>query len=130
MTYQACMQKRVTLHQSAAACGISYRTALLWRHRFLANARTLTVLEGIVEMDETYFRESCKGSRSLRQRRKARKRGGGRGVSCGRSPAHRPALQAVALKAPRTHSRCPTPRQRAPPTERRDLGGQGRRDRQ
>ncbi len=39
MAYQACMQKRMTLHQSAEACRISYRTAFLWRHRFLANAR-------------------------------------------------------------------------------------------
>ncbi len=86
----------MTLHQSAAACKISYRTAFLWRHRFLANARAPTALEGIVEMDETYFLESCKGSRSLRQRRKPRKRGGGRGVPRGRSPAHRPVLTAVA----------------------------------
>ncbi len=93
MAYQACMRTRMTLHQSAAACGISYRTAFLWRHRFLANARTPTALEGIVEMDETYVLESCKGSRSLRQRRK---RGGGRGVPRGRSQAHRPALTAVA----------------------------------
>ena len=33
-------------------------------------------LEGVVEMDATYFLESEKGSRTLRQRRKPRKCGG------------------------------------------------------
>ncbi len=34
--FEACLRdRRLTRHQSAERCGISYRTAFLWRHRFL-----------------------------------------------------------------------------------------------
>ena len=62
---EECLRDRPTLHQSAERCGILYRTAFLWRHRFLDKGRQGTSLKGIVEMDETCFLESCKADRSL-----------------------------------------------------------------
>ena len=68
--FEECLRDRLTLHQSAERCGVSHRTAFLWRHRFLdQEERQGSSLQGIVEMDETYFLESCKGDRSLRKRR-------------------------------------------------------------
>ena len=52
-------------------------------------------LQGIVEMDETYFLESCKGDRALRARRLPRARGGNRGRR-GPVSEQRPVLTAVA----------------------------------
>jgi len=48
-----------------------------WRHRFLASAAktNANALSGIIEVDETWFLESCKGKRRLTHRM-ARKRGG------------------------------------------------------
>ena len=56
--------------------GISKTTAWRWRHRFLAVPKTMMpeAVEGIVEVDETFFRSSHKGSR---------------GWARGRSPAPR-----------------------------------------
>ena len=93
--YQACMRDRLTLHESAKRCGINYRTAFKWRHRFLQEAREAEPLCGVVEMDETYFLESAKGSRKLKERRPARQRGGNKGHR-GLSAAQRPVLTAVA----------------------------------
>ena len=77
--FEECLQARLTLQQSAERCGISYRTAFLWRHRLLDHQPKGANLQGIVEMDETYFLESCKGDRALRARRLPRARGGNRG---------------------------------------------------
>ena len=93
--YQACMRDRLTLHESAKRCGINYRTAFKWRHRFLQEAREAEPLCGVVEMDETYVLESAKGSRKLKERRPARQRGGNKGHR-GLSAAQRPVLTAVA----------------------------------
>ena len=94
-TYQACLRERLTLKESAARCGISYKTAFKWRHRFIAAHDRPEPLEGIVEMDETYFLESEKGSRSLRQRRRPRKRGGNVGRR-GLGLEQRPVITAAA----------------------------------
>ncbi len=52
-----------SLSKTAELCGVHPTTAFRWRHRFLASPaadkpRTLT---GIVEADETFILESCKG---------------------------------------------------------------------
>ena len=77
--FEACLRDRLTLHPSAERCGIAYRPAFLWRHRLLGKQQKGSKLQGIVEMDETYCLESCKGDRSLTERRLARERGGNRG---------------------------------------------------
>lgn len=75
--YLRCMRDSLTLRVSAARVGIDLKTAFRWRHRFLhasANANA-NALSGIIEVDETFFAESCKGKRNLTHR-KPRKRGG------------------------------------------------------
>ena len=64
-----------SIRRCAKALGISVSTSFFWRHRYLkATENTFEPrLEGIIEADETYFRESQKGSRALK--RPARKRG-------------------------------------------------------
>jgi transposase-like protein len=67
----------VTIVAAAKRCGVDYKTAFRWRHRFLkslAGDKPLA-LSGIVESDETFILESFKGKRSGLPR-KARKRGG------------------------------------------------------
>ena len=93
--FQDCLRDRTTLQEAATRCDISYRTAFLWRHRFLAETRELAPLGGVVEMDETFFAESAKGDRRLRARRPARKRGGLRGKR-GLSHAQQPVMTAAA----------------------------------
>lgn len=72
-----CMRDSLTLRATAARVGIDLKTAFRWRHRFLsASAKANTnALTGIVEVDETFFAESCKGRRNLTHRT-PRKRGG------------------------------------------------------
>lgn len=66
----------VSVRQAAQRCGVDKNTAFRWRHRFLqAAAQHRPACEsGIVEADETFFLESCKGQRRLH--RAPRKRGG------------------------------------------------------
>lgn len=71
-----CMQDSLPLRVTAKRLGINLTTAFRWRHRFLeipAKNQSQQVT-GIVEADETLFRESFKGKRHI-QHRKARKRG-------------------------------------------------------
>lgn len=75
--YLRCMRDGLTLRVSAFRVGIDLKTAFRWRHRFLkasasANANALS---GIVEVDETFFAESCKGRRNITHR-SSRRRGG------------------------------------------------------
>ncbi len=65
-----------SLRIAAKECGINLTTAFTWRHKFLKLADLLMSkqLEGIVEMDETWFKYSEKGSRYLTTG-KPRKRG-------------------------------------------------------
>lgn len=54
-----------SVRKSAARCDVAVSTAFRWRHRFLRAIKTDTApLGGIVEADETYVRESRKGSRA------------------------------------------------------------------
>ena len=71
------MRDSLTLRVSAARVGIDLKTAFRWRHRFLsASAKAnANALSGIIEVDETFFAESCKGKRNLTHR-SPRKRGG------------------------------------------------------
>ncbi|TWX66913.1 IS1595 family transposase, partial [Colwellia sp. C1TZA3] len=74
--YLACMINSLPIRRSAQACQVTKNTSLLWRHKFLKllNRQSETHLSGIVEMDETLFRYSEKGSRQLT--RPSHKRGG------------------------------------------------------
>ena len=67
----------VTIAAAAKRCGVDYKTAFRWRHRFLQSLAgdKPSSLFGIVESDETFILESFKGKRSGLPR-KARKRGG------------------------------------------------------
>lgn len=75
--YLRCMRDSLPLRTSAGRVGINLKTAFRWRHRFLnASAKAnANVLSGIIEVDETFFSESCKGKRNLTHR-SPRKRGG------------------------------------------------------
>jgi len=75
--YLRCMRDSLTLRVSAARVGIDLKTAFRWRHRFLKTSaqNNANPLSGIIEVDETFFRESCKGKRNLTHRN-PRKRGG------------------------------------------------------
>ena len=68
----------MTLRPTARACGISLDTSFHLRHRImeLLQSEQAELLQGIVELDETFFRKSHKGSRSLPFQREPRKRGG------------------------------------------------------
>lgn len=71
-----CLVEGMTVRDSAAQMGVSVSTAFRLRHRFLQGVveHQPAQVAGILETDETYFRESQKGSRHLT--RPARARGG------------------------------------------------------
>ena len=71
-----CMAAGMTIRQTAREMGIAASTAFRWRHRFLEGVvhHQARNISGLVEADETFLRESCKGRRSLG--RPARNRGG------------------------------------------------------
>ena len=60
-----CMVAGMTVRQTALALGVSVPTAFRWRHRFLdaMSRANPNELSGIVEADETFFRESFKGQK-------------------------------------------------------------------
>lgn len=75
--YADCMQRGLTIRQTARELNMSVDRAFRWRHRFLARSvdhRPRAVV-GLLEVDEMYLRESHKGSPSLD--RPPRRRGGG-----------------------------------------------------
>ena len=76
VAYAKCMQQGLSIREAAETVEVCRDTAFRWRHRFLKNVQDHqpTAITGILEVDETYFRESQKGSRKLT--RPARKRGG------------------------------------------------------
>lgn len=61
-----CMRDGYSYRRIADELGIAVSTAFKWRHKVLASLRILTdmatVLSGVVEADETFFRKSYKGS--------------------------------------------------------------------
>lgn len=69
------MCKKLSLREIAKELKINKNTAFLWRHKILNAFSVLNTdkISGIVEADETYFRESQKGSKNLT--RKAHKSG-------------------------------------------------------
>lgn len=77
-----------SIRDSAMHCHIDKSTSFRWRHRFLETVSNVkSHLHGIVEVDETFFLESKKGSYSLK--REARQRGSGatkRGLSLQQIP--------------------------------------------
>lgn len=76
LSYSQCLQEGMSIRKSAASCGVSKSTFFRWRHRFLSGPAQdkATKMVGIVEADETFFTESCKGDKHLTHR-KPRKRG-------------------------------------------------------
>lgn len=79
MSYVEGMLQSEVLRKAATRCDIHLTTSFRWRHRFLTLADQLNAeeLEGIVEADQTLFRESFKGKRSMTERA-PRKRGNDR----------------------------------------------------
>ena len=63
---QAMLDSKV-LRKITETIDINLKTAFFWRHKFsqLLNKERHQTLSGIVEADETYFRASCKGSKTL-----------------------------------------------------------------
>ena len=77
------MMNGFTVRQSADECGIHKNTAFRWRHKILdalTNMMNEVELDGIVEADETYFKQSFKGnhkkSKTFVMPRKSHSRGG------------------------------------------------------
>jgi transposase-like protein len=77
LAYGQAMVDGVSLRKAAKRCRIDLTTSFRWRHRFLDGARTekAKVVGGVVEVDETFFLRSEKGSRRI-SGRAPRKRGG------------------------------------------------------
>lgn len=75
--YAQCLLESRSIRDSAKICGIAISTAFRWRHRFLEMIEKTKppAVQGIIEMDETKFRNSKKGDRHLD--RPPRKRGAG-----------------------------------------------------
>lgn len=74
-SFAQCMARGASVRETAAALNIAPSTALRLRHRFLAAVaqHQPKPLNGMVEVDETFFRESLKGKRRIP--RAAHKRG-------------------------------------------------------
>lgn len=63
----ACMMHGLSIRESAEICGIHRNTAFYWRHKILDALQSIMEdieLDGIVEMDETFFPVSYKGNHS------------------------------------------------------------------
>lgn len=77
VTYIELMVEGYTLPKIAKRLNIHISTAFYWRHKILNAIGSLgfNQLQGIVESDETFFKESMKGKRDI-DHRKPKKRGG------------------------------------------------------
>ena len=65
--YIECLLAGLSLEKCSQLCGISVRTAFLWRHKILSvlqNDQDNRVLAGIIELDEAFFPISYKGNRT------------------------------------------------------------------
>lgn len=63
--YIECLLQGYSLEKCGQICGISTRTAFLWRHKILSTLQqdqTDRILSGIVELDEVFFGLSYKGN--------------------------------------------------------------------
>ena len=74
--YAKSMCQGEPLRKAATSCKIALSTSFKWRHKLLQmpEQHKARLLAGIVEVDETFFRESFKGKRTIAHR-KARKHG-------------------------------------------------------
>lgn len=87
MKHLQLMVEGATLKRISGELGIHISTAFFWRHKVLNGLKNLPaeLLNGVAEVDETYFLESHKGKHKTRiSHRKPRKRGGSskfRGIS-------------------------------------------------
>lgn len=80
--YAKCMINGYSIRKCAEIVGISVPTSFYWRHKIIDAIKTfmgIGSVGGVVEVDETFFRESFKGnhkkSKNFTMPRKARKRG-------------------------------------------------------
>jgi transposase-like protein len=78
-----CMLQGLSLRKTAEICSINRNTAFAWRHKVLDTLQNMAndvILDGIVEMDETFFAVSYKGnhknSKTFKMPRKAHHHGG------------------------------------------------------
>jgi transposase-like protein len=101
LTYARLMMRSQSLKRITEEMPISGSTAFRWRHRFLELPTALQAekVQGIVEIDETFFLRSFKGHRGWKNGqppapRPPRYRGSG-AVSAGLSAEHVPVLTAV-----------------------------------
>ena len=63
----SCMMRGYSIRQAAEECRIHRNTSFYWRHKVLDALRSMMsgqTLDGIVEMDETFFAVSYKGNHS------------------------------------------------------------------
>ncbi len=76
LTYARTLEEGGSVRKAAERCGVHRNTTFRWRHRFLSlvEKNKPKRLTGIVEADETFFRESFKGQKKGMPR-PARKRG-------------------------------------------------------
>lgn len=65
--YADCVRQGLSVRAAASQAGVSVDKAFRWRHRFLKSvvSQQPKGVAGMLEVDETYFRESQKGSRKL-----------------------------------------------------------------
>jgi len=70
LNYSECLRDGRTIREAAKICGIDPKTAFRWRHRFLSSPASNKTkrMTGIVEADETFFTENCKGNRQIKHR--------------------------------------------------------------
>lgn len=65
--YIDCMMQGLPIRKTAEICGIHRNTAFYWRHKILDALQNMAEgveLDGIIEMDETFFPVSYKGNHS------------------------------------------------------------------
>lgn len=65
--YADCVRQGLSVRAAASQVGVSLDKAFRWRHRFLQSvvSQQPRGVAGMLEVDETYFRESQKGARKL-----------------------------------------------------------------
>lgn len=65
MHYIECMMQSMSIRKTTEVCAIHRNTAFYWRHKILdalQNVAKAVEIGGIVEMNETFFPVSCKGT--------------------------------------------------------------------
>ena len=65
LNYADCMNKQMTLRETAETVGVTLRTSFFMRHKILSALKEVIGVDnlgGVIEMDETFFAESFKGN--------------------------------------------------------------------